>query len=84
MSDDPEQATRKLRLKLALEDLREMKGFGTDDRMLTRTIVSRCEVDMVEIKAAFEKMYGKSLARWIKSDCSGSYKTLLLVLIRES
>ena len=30
MSDDAELATRRLRLKLALEDLREMKGFGTE------------------------------------------------------
>ena len=30
MSDDSELATRRLRLKLALEDLREMKGFGTE------------------------------------------------------
>ena len=30
MSDDPEQATRRLKLKPALEDLREMKGFGTE------------------------------------------------------
>ena len=30
MSDDGELATRRLRLKLALEELREMKGFGTE------------------------------------------------------
>ena len=30
MSDDAEQATRRLKLKLALEDLREMKGSGTE------------------------------------------------------
>ncbi|DAC70151.1 MAG TPA: peptide chain release factor 1 [Candidatus Poseidoniales archaeon] len=30
LSDDGELATRRLRLKLALEDLREMKGFGTE------------------------------------------------------
>lgn len=30
MSDDGELAARRLRLKLALEDLREMKGFGTE------------------------------------------------------
>ena len=30
MSDDVELAARRLRLKLALEDLREMKGFGTE------------------------------------------------------
>ena len=30
MSDDGELATRRLRLKLALEELREMNGFGTE------------------------------------------------------
>lgn len=30
MSDDAVLATRRLRLKMALEDLREMKGFGTE------------------------------------------------------
>jgi len=30
VSDDGELATRRLRLKLALEELREMKGFGTE------------------------------------------------------
>ena len=30
MSDDVELATRRLRLQMALEDLREMKGFGTE------------------------------------------------------
>ena len=30
MSDDAVLATRRLRLKIALEDLREMKGFGTE------------------------------------------------------
>ncbi len=30
MADDPEQATRRLKLKLSLEDLRQMKGYGTE------------------------------------------------------
>jgi peptide chain release factor subunit 1 len=30
MSDDSEMAAKRLRLKIALEDLREMKGFGTE------------------------------------------------------
>ena len=30
MADDPELQNRRLRLKMALEDLREMKGFGTE------------------------------------------------------
>ena len=31
-----------------------MKGLGTDDEALTRVIVTRCECDMVQIKAAFK------------------------------
>lgn len=30
MSDDPETATRRLKLKMALEELREMRGYGTE------------------------------------------------------
>ena len=30
MSEEAELATRRLKLKLALEDLREMKGSGTE------------------------------------------------------
>eukprot|EP00042_Codosiga_hollandica_P034613 m.244013 g.244013 ORF g.244013 m.244013 type:complete len:588 (-) comp54451_c0_seq4:185-1948(-) len=46
--------------------MKSMKGLGTDDRTLQRIIISRCEIDMTEIKAAFQRMYGKSLAEWIK------------------
>ena len=30
MAEDVEQQARRLRLKMALEDLQEMKGFGTE------------------------------------------------------
>ncbi len=48
---------------------RTMKGAGTDDNDLVRVVVARCEVDMVQIKEAFPKLYnnqGKSLASFIK------------------
>ncbi len=48
---------------------RFMKGAGTDDDDLVRVVVARCEVDMVQIKEAFPKLYnnqGKSLASFIK------------------
>ena len=47
---------------------KSMKGLGTDDSALIRVVVSRCECDMVQIKEAFEKEFGKSLAQWIKVD----------------
>ncbi|XP_067857101.1 annexin A4-like [Heptranchias perlo] len=57
-----------------------MKGAGTDDNTLIRVMVSRCEVDMLDIREAFQRMYGKSLFSFIKGDCSGDYKKILLQL----
>ncbi|KAI6654761.1 Annexin A7-like [Oopsacas minuta] len=62
---------------------RSMKGAGTDDNTLIRIVVSRCEVDMVEIKLEFMKMYKKSLSTMIKGDTSGDYKRLLIALVGE-
>ena len=61
-----------------------MKGLGTDDRKLIRTIVTRCEYDLAGVKVAFHREYKSTLAKWIKSECSGDYKTGLLLLIGES
>jgi len=58
-----------------------MKGLGTDDRTLIRVIVSRCEVDMKQIKAEFQKRYGKDLNSFVRDDVSGDYRRLMLALI---
>ena len=42
-----------------------MKGLGTDDDTLVRVVVSRCEIDMVQIKEAFEKLTGQTLEQYI-------------------
>jgi annexin A7/11 len=60
---------------------KSMSGAGTNDKALIRLVVSRAEFDMVEIKDAFQKKYGKSLASWIEADTSGDYKKFLLQLI---
>ena len=62
---------------------RSMKGMGTSDDELIRILVSRSEIDLVQIKDEFETSFKGSLGGWIADDTSGDYKTILLALLRE-
>nr|XP_061793968.1 annexin A11-like isoform X4 [Nerophis lumbriciformis] len=57
-----------------------MKGAGTKDTTLIRIMVSRSEIDMLDIRQEYLKNYGKSLYKDISGDTSGDYKKLLLKL----
>ncbi|XP_030298335.1 annexin A11a isoform X2 [Sparus aurata] len=57
-----------------------MKGAGTKDTTLIRIMVTRSEVDMLDIRQEYVKNYGKSLYTHISGDTSGDYKKLLLKL----
>jgi len=59
---------------------KSMKGAGTDDRTLIRVMVTRSEVDMMEIKEHFESNYEQTLEEFIKDDCTGDYRLCLLLL----
>ncbi|XP_051901763.1 annexin A2-like [Pristis pectinata] len=59
-----------------------MKSLGTKDGPLTRLLVSRCENDLLSIRAEFRKKYGKSLYTAIREDTKGDYQTALLGLCR--
>ncbi|OXB66972.1 hypothetical protein ASZ78_004636 [Callipepla squamata] len=58
-----------------------MKGAGTNDSTLIRIIVSRSEIDLVQIKQKFTEMYQKPLATMVAGDTSGDYKRLLLAIV---
>lgn len=45
---------------------KSMHGLGTNDRQLIRLVITRCEIDMQEIKAAFERVFGKTLKSYVK------------------
>ncbi|XP_051994111.1 annexin A5-like [Xyrauchen texanus] len=57
-----------------------MKGAGTEDQTLMRIMVSRSEVDMLNIRAEFRKMFATSLHKMIQGDTSGDYRKALLLL----
>ncbi|KAK3559939.1 hypothetical protein QTP86_028852 [Hemibagrus guttatus] len=57
-----------------------MKGAGTKDRTLIRIMVSRSEIDMLDVRQEYLRSYGKSLYNDISGDTSGDYKKLLLKL----
>ncbi|XP_071807638.1 annexin A13-like [Asterias amurensis] len=54
-----------------------MKGLGTDDSMLIRTLITRSEVDLANIKDLFQEKYGSSLVAFIEDDTSKSYCEIL-------
>ncbi|KAK2113528.1 Annexin A7 [Saguinus oedipus] len=58
-----------------------MKGAGTDDSTLVRTVVTRSEIDLVQIKQMFPQMYQKTLGTMIAGDMSGDYRRLLLAIV---
>jgi len=62
-----------------------MKGLGTDDRALIRIMVSRCEVDLFNIRKEFKETHDASLHEFIQvetmvGDTSGDYRKTLLML----
>jgi annexin A7/11 len=57
-----------------------VKGWGTNDNLLIRVLVTRDEIDMPEIKKEYQKLYGKDMLQDIKDDTSGDYKKLLVEL----
>ncbi|XP_075416653.1 annexin A1 [Tenrec ecaudatus] len=57
-----------------------MKGAGTRDKALIRIMVSRSEVDMNDIKAFYQKMYGVSLCQAILDETKGDYEKILVAL----
>lgn len=57
-----------------------MKGMGTDDDTLIRVMVSRSEVDLMDIRTHYRRMFAGSLHAAIKGDTSGDYRKALLLL----
>ncbi|CAF5057949.1 unnamed protein product, partial [Rotaria sp. Silwood1] len=60
-----------------------VKGLGTKESTLNRIIITRSEIDLVQIKKAYNHQYHHELERDISSDTSGDYKKLLLEILKD-
>ncbi|XP_061586646.1 annexin A3a [Cololabis saira] len=52
---------------------KSMKGGGTDESTLSRIMVARSEIDLLDIRAEFKKLYEYSLISAIASEASAEY-----------
>lgn len=61
---------------------KSMEGIGVRHDTITRIVVSRSEIDLADIRSAYEQKYGKSLEAKVKGHTTGGYKKLLSAIIR--
>ncbi|KAM8860402.1 annexin A2-like [Synchiropus picturatus] len=57
-----------------------MKSKGAKEKVVTRIIVSRCEVDLKKICVEYKAHYGQSLQKTIQEHTKGDYQKVLLGL----
>ncbi|XP_051507399.1 annexin A2b [Myxocyprinus asiaticus] len=57
-----------------------MKSKSVKEKVVTRIIVARCEVDLMKIRAEFKRNFGKSLYQTISELTKGDYQRALLNL----
>ncbi|NP_001080688.1 annexin A9 L homeolog [Xenopus laevis] len=59
-----------------------MKGLGTDENTISRVLISRSETDLLSIRVAYRRKYGKSLYSSLQSEVKGDLQACLLSLCR--
>uniref|UniRef100_A0A665TRA3 Annexin n=1 Tax=Echeneis naucrates TaxID=173247 RepID=A0A665TRA3_ECHNA len=57
-----------------------MKSKGAKEKVVTRIMVSRCEVDLMKIRSEFKKQHKRSLYQTIAEHTKGDYQKALLSL----
>ncbi|XP_038557768.1 annexin A2-B-like [Micropterus salmoides] len=57
-----------------------MKSKGAKEKVVTRIMVSRCEIDLMKIRTEFKKQHKRSLYQTIAEHTKGDYQKALLSL----
>lgn len=61
-----------------------INNFLHDDHSLGQLIVARCELDLLDIKHEFNRIFRKTIKSSLEKELSGSYKHALLTLLGET
>ena len=67
----------------AKEIKKAIGGLTTDEHSLNRIIVSRCEIDTVQIKKEYKLLFENAMDEEVKDDVSGDYGELLVLLLQD-
>lgn len=65
----------------ARELRKAMKGAGTDESLLIEILCTRNNKEIVNIKAAYKRLFDRDLESDVKSDTSGSLKKILVTVL---
>ncbi|XP_065339086.1 annexin B9-like [Cloeon dipterum] len=57
-----------------------MEGLGTNDKTLIRVALTRSEIDLGNIKEAYQQKYQRSVIKDIQEETSGSYRNMLTAI----
>lgn len=58
-----------------------VSGKGTEDRQLIYIITTRSEIDLIDIKEEYFKLFKKPLPKVIQEETSGNYEKLLVAIL---
>ena len=57
-----------------------IKGLGTNDKLLIRTLVCREEIDIPRIRSSYKTFYNSNMVKDIEEDTSGDYQKLIVAI----
>ncbi|XP_078542924.1 annexin A13 [Lissotriton helveticus] len=66
----------------ARELRKAMKGAGTNESLLIQILCTRANKQIVAIKQAYKRLFERELESDVKSDTSGSFRSILIALLQ--
>nr|CAE01321.1 intermediate filament IF-Fb [Ciona intestinalis] len=68
-------------LYYAIQINETMAGKGTEEKQLTYIVTTRSEIDLIDVKEEYERVFGVKVEKRVEDETSGKYKKILLDLL---